>query len=109
VGDRWSDEGQRKLPPRSLEDLGTRKRVFGYGYYLRGQKSTVRMIDDTTLYVYDLDASLILMIIIGKDAEESKPFVVLGRRSEKRRGKDACRKSVLECCKEMAEYKENLS
>jgi hypothetical protein len=82
--------------------------VFGYGYYLRGQKSTMRMIDDTTLYVYDLDASLILMIIIGKDAEETKPFAVLGRRSEKTGGKDACKKRVLECCKEMGEYKENL-
>ncbi|UCG64291.1 MAG: hypothetical protein JSW12_16875 [Deltaproteobacteria bacterium] len=69
----------------------------------------MRMIDDTALYVYDLDASLILMIMIGKDAEESKPLVVLGRRSEKTGGKDACKKRVLECFKEMGGYKEKLS
>ena len=59
----------------------------------------MRMIDDTTLYVYDLDASLILMIMVGKDAEESKPLAVLGRRSEKPGGEDACKSG----------YKEKLS
>ena len=48
------------------------------------------------------------MIMIGKGAEKSEPLVVLGRRSEKTGGEDACKKRVLECFKEMGGYKEKL-
>ena len=51
---------------------------------------------------------VVLMIMIGKDVEKSEPLAVLGRRSEKTGGEDACKKKVLECFNEMGGYKEKL-